>query len=66
MRNFIYFVLEDNIGAGYKIKYVGKYDEITVNMGNNLGKSYSKHESQPRMFATDRPDLVVAGRRKKK
>ncbi len=29
--------------------------KITVNMGNNLRKSYSKYESHPRMFATARP-----------
>ncbi len=40
--------------------------KITVNMGNNLRKSYSKYESHARMFATARPDLVVAGRRQKK
>ncbi len=40
--------------------------KITVNMGNNLRKSYSKYESRARMFATARPDLVVAGRRWKK
>ncbi len=42
--------------------------KITVNMGNNLRKSYSKYESPARMFATARPDLVVAGwwRKKKK
>ncbi len=38
--------------------------KISVNMGNNLRKSYSKHESHARMFATARPDLVVAGRRR--
>ncbi len=36
--------------------------KITVNMGNNLRKSYSKYESPARMFATARPDLVVGGR----
>ena len=40
--------------------------KITVNMGNNLRKSYSKYESHARMFATARPDLVVAGQRRKK
>ncbi len=42
--------------------------KITVNMGNNLRKSYSKYESPARMFATARPDLVVGrrGGRKKK
>ena len=40
--------------------------KITVNMGNNLRKSYSKYESHARMFATARPDLVVGGRRRKK
>ncbi len=35
--------------------------KINVNMGKNLRKSYSKYESHPRMFATARPDLVVAG-----
>ncbi len=42
--------------------------KITVHMGNNLRKSYSKYESPARMFATARPDLVVrqAGRKKKK
>ncbi len=40
--------------------------KITVNMGNNLRKSYSKYESHARMFATARPDLVVAGLRQKK
>ncbi len=43
--------------------------KITVHMGNNLRKSYSKYESPARMFATARPDLVVGrrgGRKKKK
>ncbi len=40
--------------------------KIAVNMGNNLRKSYSKNESHARMFATARPDLVVAGQRRKK
>ncbi len=40
--------------------------KITVNMGNNLRKSYSKYESHARMFATARPDLVVAEQRRKK
>ncbi len=40
--------------------------KITVNMGNNLRKSYSKYESRARMFATARPDLVVTGQRRKK
>ncbi len=40
--------------------------KITLNMGNNPRKSYSKYESHARMFATARPDLVVAGRRRKK
>ncbi len=35
--------------------------KITVNMGNNLRKSYSKYESHPRIFDTARPELVVAG-----
>ncbi len=41
--------------------------KITVNMGNNLRKSYSnKYERHARLFATSRPDLVVAGQRRKK
>ena len=40
--------------------------KIAVNIGNNLRKSYSKNESHARMFATARPDLVVAGQRRKK
>ncbi len=40
--------------------------KITVNMGNNLRKSYYKYESRARMFATARPDLVVTGQRRKK
>ncbi len=40
--------------------------KIGVNMGNNLRKPYSKNESHARMFATARPDLVVAGQRRKK
>ncbi len=40
--------------------------KITVNMGNNLRKSYSKYESHARVFATARPDLVVAEQRRKK
>ncbi len=40
--------------------------KITVNMGNNLRKSYSKYESHAKMFPTTRPDLVIAGRRRKK
>ncbi len=40
--------------------------KITVNMGKHLRKSYSKHESHARMFATARPDLVVGERRRKK
>ncbi len=43
--------------------------KITVHMGNNLRKSYSKYESPARMFATARPDLVAGrrgGRKKKK
>ncbi len=39
---------------------------ITVNMGNNLRKSCSKYESQPRMFATARPHVVLAVRRRKR
>ncbi len=37
--------------------------KITVNMGNNLRKSYSKYESRARIFAPAGPDLVVGGRR---
>ena len=40
--------------------------KITVNMGNNLRKSYSKYESRARMFATATPDLVVTGQRREK
>ncbi len=40
--------------------------KITVHMGNNLRKSYSKYESPARMFATARPDLVVRQVRRKK
>ena len=40
--------------------------KITVHMGNNLRKSYSKYESPARMFATARPDLVVRQARRKK
>ncbi len=40
--------------------------KITVNMGNNLRKSYSKYESHPRMFATTKRDFVVAAWRRKK
>ena len=40
--------------------------KIAVNMGNNIRKSYSKHESHARMLATARPDLVVAGQRRNK
>ena len=40
--------------------------KITVNMGNNLRNSYSKYESHPRMFATAKPGLVVAGWRRGK
>ena len=40
--------------------------KMTVNMGNYLRKSCSKYESHPRMCATARPDLVVAGKWRKK
>ncbi len=40
--------------------------KITVNMGNNLRKSYSKYESPARMFATSRPYRVVAEEKKEK
>ena len=65
-------IVEVNIGQELLDIFLtnANYDEtkirFTVNMGNNLRKSNSKYESHPSMFATAKPDLVVAGWRRYK
>ncbi len=40
--------------------------KIALSMCNNLGKSYSKYESHPRMFVTVSPNIVEAEWRRNK